>query len=132
MHLAQLAAHLSPPFCTPVGTIVDAAKALRRGAMLSVGRQGPYSGARMSNTDVVNLLLALVIDHKRGDSIAENVQRVRDAPLEHDSRLFVPTFAEKLALAGAKTLGAALDGMLDDMRRGRYAALARESPGPLN
>jgi|HubBroStandDraft_4_1064222.scaffolds.fasta_scaffold23088_2 hypothetical protein len=125
MMLPDLADFVSSALEIPNGTAVDRAKVLRGAGLLSVGKQGPHGhGARMTNTDAINLLLANILDHKRGASVADNVQRVRDLPSTTGLVEMPHGFTRGLTLFDADTAGDALDGILNDIRTGRLNAWA--------
>jgi hypothetical protein len=87
------------------GTIID--RALRAAGPLSVGKQGT-AGARMTTRDAVNLLLANLIERQRGESVVDNVRRVRD--LRHDEHpMSVPAdYSSNLPFFHAVTAGESL------------------------
>jgi len=105
------------------GTAADRAKSLRASGLLSRGKQGPYGGAHMTDTDAVNLLLANLLDHARGESVAANVARVRRLPTDDGPALEIPSgLTHGLECFLATQAGPALDALLADIRSGRFAA----------
>jgi hypothetical protein len=75
----------------------------------------------MTSSDTVNLLLALALDHQRGDNVAYNVRRVRNLPREQGFQL-PAGFTTSLIFFESPTAGNALDGIFDDLRNGLFAA----------
>jgi hypothetical protein len=119
MLFKSLTRELAPHFDTKQGTGVERGKALRQGGLLSRGKRG--RGVDMTSSDTVNLLLALALDHQRGDNVACNVRRVRNLPREQEFEL-PAGFTTSLIFFEAPTAGSALDGIFDDMRNGLFAA----------
>jgi hypothetical protein len=76
--------------------------------LFSVNGRGPRSGARMTNADAVNLMLAVVLEHGRGEDVAENVRRVRALPPEGVTSM-PEHFARPLACVHEPTAGEALE-----------------------
>ena len=120
----ELAAFIGDNFDIPTGSVLDRAKPLRDAELLSKNGHGPRSGARMTNADAVNSILANVLDHKRGENIATAVRRVRALrPDESLSELPIG-FSRGLACFEARSAGTALDALLADIRTGRLATWA--------
>jgi hypothetical protein len=120
MHSGDLAAFLSDTLKVRSGTVLDHAKALRGAKLIQKKGRGPRSAAHMGDSDAINWLLALVLEKNRGDDVAASVQRFRDLPAENLPPLAVPrNFADGLGCFSATTAGAALDGILSDLRSGR-------------
>lgn len=113
-----------------VGTVADRAKALRATGMFDRGVQGPGRGAHVSTIGAINLLLASVIDPRRGDDVAANVERMRSTPLAEGHhrfpRLTQPT--DTLSFIQAQNLGAMLDALVNDIRSGEFAAFEKLHP----
>lgn len=115
----ELAHHLSMTFDRKIGTVLEFAKSLRPAGLLSSNGRGPTASARMSAPDFVNWTLALLVEHKRGESIAANVQRVRALPLEAVTQMG-RSHTERLKYLNARTFGDALDALIVDMQSGRF------------
>ena len=124
MLASELAEFIADTLDLPCGTVLDRAKALRAAGLLSKGRQGPDRGAAMTSADAINLLLANVLDHKRGDSAATAVHRVRALQAQGAALVMPEAFAKGLAAFETHWAGAALDCLLDDLRTARFAAWA--------
>jgi hypothetical protein len=127
MLMPDLAEFLSAALGIKPGTAIDRAKELRAAGLLSVGKQGT-AGARMTSPDAVNLLLANLIEHQRGDSVAENVKRV--CALYHNERpIAVPAdFTRELPFFRGVTAGEGLERLLEDFRAGRIKVWAAGEP----
>jgi hypothetical protein len=127
MLMLDLAEFLSTALEIKLGTVADRAKELRAAGLLSVGKQGT-AGARMTDRDAINLLLANLIEHQRGDSVAENVKRA--CGLYHNDRpLIVPAdFTRDLPFFRGVTAGEGLELLLEDFRAGRIEAWAAGEP----
>jgi hypothetical protein len=112
--LHRLTGHSAP-------TIRNEISALRRDhTVMRPGKQGPRAPS-LSTSETINLVVALVgnTSHKRTNlDPIDIVRNVRAAPL---ARQDVPqNMLDGLKLADAKTAGAALDSILDDMRNGAW------------
>ena len=109
MQSGPFAQNLGETLETPAGTCLDYARPLRAAGMLSKSGRGPRSGAHMTTHDAVNWTLALILDHRRGESIAENVRRFRQL-LPDNRPIEKPTgFDTGLTFFSAPNAGAALD-----------------------
>lgn len=124
MLASELAEFIADTLNLPCGTVLDRAKALRAAGLLSKGRQGPDRGAAMTSTDAINVLLAAVLEHKRGDDVASNVRRARMLPAAGETLAIPGGFAIGLAVFEAPAAGTALDALLDDLRTARFATWA--------
>ena len=123
----DLAALLAETFSVPIGMAALQSKRLRAKGLLSKRGRGPLSGAKMTERDATNWLLALAIDHRRGEDVAENVLCVRALPFHHKHELD-RDFAGELSFTRAETLGGALDALLRDMRGGGYRQFEHADP----
>jgi hypothetical protein len=134
MNAQALSDHIGRQLEIPPGTVADRGKALRAADMLTVGVQGPGRGADMTARDAVNLVLANVLDHRRGDDVAAKVQHLRATPILApmfteagraigDGRR-IARFAGVLGFTLAETLGDALDALVRDMQTGAFAKWA--------
>ncbi len=133
MHSPELESFLADTLQIPLGTAHHYAKDLRAAKILSVGKQGPYGGAVMTETDCVNALLAGVIDHKYGgDGVAENVRSMRKLPAEKGPVQWPANFTNGLTCFGADNAGAALESILRDIRHERLAMWAAGDPWRLS
>ena len=103
---------------------------LQADGLLTKGVRGRNGGAEMTATDRINLLLAAVLNHPRGVPLAEGVQCVRDflsgyayhAPhlsIEDNTRSAFQ-FVRSLSIGPLDNLGAALDGLLNDLLSGTF------------
>jgi len=116
----------------PIGTILDYGKALRSEGLLRKAGHGPRGGVHLSSGDATNWLLALALDHRRGECIAENVRRVRglyhnEPPIELPAGLTLG-----LTFFRAATAGEAIERLLDDIRTGRLTTWAANEPYKLD
>lgn len=68
---------LSSTFQRPVGTAADYIADLQANNLHGKGTRGRYGGADLNESDVVNGVLAMALDHPRGQSVATAVRRVR-------------------------------------------------------
>lgn len=129
MLFGGLTAFLSDTLEIPLGTVGDRLKALRHAGMLTVGTQGPGRGARMDSGDAVNGLLACILEHRRGESVADNVQRACSLLVQRDIPLELPRgFTAPLGFFGLRRFGPSLAEMLDTMRSGQFATWAAGEP----
>src|SRR5262245_21082539 len=131
MRATELSHFLGDTLDIKEGTVTHYAKSLREAALLTKGKQGRYAGAVMTNSDVANLALALVLDHRRGESIAANVRKARKLPLEK-LILLPPALGPDISCFSATTAGAALDALVDDFRHGRVIAWAADEEWELS
>jgi hypothetical protein len=115
MKVDQLAEFLSKPLGVKPGTVIDRAKELRAAGLLSVGKQGT-AGAQMTSRDAVNLLLANLLDKNYGESVADNVKRVRDLRNDEHMKSDPAGFVPDLPFFHAATAGDAIDASLDAAR----------------
>jgi hypothetical protein len=124
-------------FCSNIldrkpGTVSDRVTALQDAGMISKGSRGRFGGADMTERDGVSAILAVALDHPRGDAVAANVARLRSLPLS-DARYSpldkVPVidqmraafqFVHGLSIPPLTTLGDILDGLVRDMRSGAF------------
>jgi hypothetical protein len=118
--MSNLAEFVSSLLDIKSGTVIDRGKELRAEGFIGVGRQGTV-GAQMTSRDATNLMLACVIEHKRGESVAANVKRVRELPGDGESMELPSGFTRGLEFYNAPTAGTAIEALLDDMRSGRIA-----------
>ncbi|HWK96177.1 MAG TPA: hypothetical protein VNR39_12215 [Pseudolabrys sp.] len=121
----DLAAHLSEALEIPTGTVKDVAKALRAGGLLSVKGRGPRSGARMTERDVVNWTLGLIVDKPHGADLAGVVQYCRDLHTADVMRFGL----DDLEGFFSATPGLALELIIRELRPGGRLATRTE---PLN
>ena len=118
------------------GTVSDRVTALQDNGLISKGTRGRFGGADMIESDGVNAILAVVLDHPRGACVAASVARIRALPLT-DARYSplaeVPVvdqmrsafqFVRGLSIRPVTTLGETLDGLVGDMRSGAFDAWA--------
>lgn len=119
MFASELADFLSSALNVKNGTVYNRVKDLRAAGLLTVGKQGPHAGARMTSADAINLVLANLLDHERGDKVAENVRRVRNLPIAEFIEL-PAGLTDGLSCCVAKTTGDALDSLLNDLRMGTF------------
>jgi hypothetical protein len=115
MVLPELADVLGAIVNVPAGTLLRQARPLRKAGLLTKGKRGGNEPAAMSSRDAVNLILVSLIDHRYATLFADDVQRVRDLPLDKLLE-FPPGYAVPLRFASARTAGEALDAIVDDMR----------------
>jgi hypothetical protein len=73
----------------------------------------------MESADAANWLIALCIDHARGDDVAETVRRVRALPLDVEKSEIPKDAAAETDFASARTAGDAVDGLINDLRSQR-------------
>jgi hypothetical protein len=121
MHATELSEFLSKALDIKRGTVVHYAKTLREAALLTRGKQGRYAGAEMTPSDAINLTLALLLEHGRGECIASNVKRARELPVEKLTQL-PPVLGDRLTCLSAATAGEAFDALIDDIRSERIGA----------
>lgn len=113
--MPELAQFISSALDIKSGTVIDRAKELRAAGLLSVGKQGT-TGAQMTSRDAVNLLLANLLDKNYGESVADNVKRVRDLRNDEQPKSDPPGFVPNLPFFHAATAGDAIDASLDAAR----------------
>jgi hypothetical protein len=118
------------------GTVSDRITALQDNGLISKGTRGRFGGADMTERDGVNAILAVVLDHPRGECVAASVARIRSLPLtyvkysplagdsDEDSARSAFQFVRGLSIRPITTLGEALDGLVSDMRTGAFDAWA--------
>lgn len=117
----------------PLATIDLRGRQLRATRNLSKNGHGPRSAARMTETDAVNWLLAICLDHGRGATpvdIAANVNRVRALSCSGGA-MWPLNFAGDLSFAEATRAGDALERLLTDIYSGRFATWAAGAPHEL-
>jgi hypothetical protein len=124
MQSGALASFLSNTLQIKTGTVLDYGKLLRAADLLNKGNRGRYAGARMTTSDAINWLIALVLDHQRGDDVAGNVRRVRGLSHDEPPTILPPGFTTGLTGFNAATAGKALENLLDDIRAGRMDSWA--------
>jgi hypothetical protein len=106
--------------------------------LISKGTRGRYGGVEMVESDGVNALLAVVLNHPRGECVAASVARIRALPLSlakynplvdaslEDGVRAAFQFTRGLSIRPVTTLGDVLDGLVADMRSGAFDAWAAE------
>jgi hypothetical protein len=113
--MPELAEFLGSALGVKPGTVIDRAKELRAAGLLSVGKQGT-TGAQMTSRDAVNLLLANLLDKNYGESVADNVKRVRELRNDDQPKSDPAGFVPDLRFFHAATAGDAIDASLDAAR----------------
>jgi hypothetical protein len=120
----------------PLGTVGTRFDDLLSDGLASKGTRGRNGGAEMTPTDRVNLLLAVAIDHPRGETIGEAVRRIRSLEmhavrLTHGLDISVEQgirggfdFVAGLNVGALDRLGAVLDGIVQNMQTGAFALWA--------
>jgi hypothetical protein len=131
MRSGDLISALSAFTQMPVGTVQDRIRPLQAEGLVTRGKQGPHAGARMTETDCTNALLACLIDHGRGKDVAQNVRFARSFPRVEVTH-FDEHFAAEMTLPRAPDFGAAIDALLTDVRFGAYALVEKQTPNRLN
>jgi hypothetical protein len=118
------------------GTVSDRVADLQGKKLISKGTRGRFGGADMTDSDGINAILAVALDHPRGECVAANVRRIRALPLSlakyspladaslEDSIHSAFQFVRGLSIRPITTLGEALDGLVGDMRSGAFDAWA--------
>jgi hypothetical protein len=118
------------------GTVSDRVTALQDNGLISKGTRGRFGGADMTESDGVNALLAVALDHPRGECVAASVARIRSLPLTlanynplinasaEDKARSAFQFVRGLSIRPLDDLGAVLDGLVSDMRSGAFEAWA--------
>lgn len=116
------------------GTVADHIAALQAHGLFAKGSRGRYGGVDLTETDAVNLLLALLLDRTRGTSIAEGVSALRALRLastvyvplgnlsENEAATHILNFVRDLAIIDGKNpaFGATFDALLRSMRSDRF------------
>lgn len=113
----------------PASMALLRAKQLRAARMLTKAGRGPRSGAHLTNVDAIRWLLALALDHGRGDDVAANVSRFVALPRDEASLIMPASFADGLSFQSAPTAGDALAALLGDMRSPCFLDWWGEHPG---
>jgi hypothetical protein len=117
------------------GTVEARVGDLQDKGLINKGTRGRFGGADMTESDGVNAILAVALDHPRGECVAASVQGIRSLPLTlanynpleaavEDSIRSAFQFVRGLSLRPLDNLGAVLDGLVSDMRSGAFAAWA--------
>jgi hypothetical protein len=127
MQTRKFAENLSRTLERPVGTVLDYAKALRSEGLITKAGHGA-SGAQVTTAGAVSWMLALILEHRRGESIADNVRRARG--LVHDNQTIERPagFHNGLTFWNAPDAGTALGALVDDIRSGRLSEWAADEP----
>jgi hypothetical protein len=129
MHLDEFSSRLGAAIDVPAATLTHRARRLRTAKLFSKGVQG--RGAHVNNRDAAHLLLAGLIEHEYGADLATEVERIRALPFAEFIGFPQGGFADCLTFTRAGTLGAALVGLLDDLRSGAFTRFEQENPRPL-
>ena len=120
---------ISSAFGIPQGTVAEYAKSLSAAGMLTVGLSGPHGhGARMTTSDVVNVILACAVNSKRKESdgvlsresAAERVRRVRNLRSDESGKTTASPadFVPDLPFFHADTAAGAIEAVIDAARTG--------------
>jgi hypothetical protein len=122
----DLAEFIGSTFGIRTGTVLDRAKPLRAATppLLSKNGHGPRAGARMTNADAVNSILANALDHPRGDDLANSVRRVRQLKPDEPLVELPAGFTQGLTFFQARNAGSALESLLADIRSDRLSTWA--------
>jgi hypothetical protein len=112
--------------------VLDRAKILRAAGLLSKKGHGPRSGARMTDADATNSVLANVLERQRAENFASAVRRVRGLRPDEPLVELPAGFTHGLTFFDARNAGTALDSLLADLRTGRLATWAAGENYKLN
>lgn len=122
---------LSSTFERPVGTVADYVADLQANNLFSRGMRGRYGGADLTDTDIINGMLAIAIDHPRGDTPSESVKRARALKLDKEPTVLTPGFTKGLKCFHSATAGEALDNLIFDLRNWHFALWSHGDPWAL-
>jgi hypothetical protein len=119
------------------GTVSDRITGLQDNGLISKGTRGRFGGADMTESDGVNAILSVALDHPRGECIAASVARIRSLPLSmakfqplensaslKDSVRSAFQFVRGLSIRPLTNLGDVLDGLVSDLRSGAFETWA--------
>lgn len=128
MKTAELASWQSQSLDKALGTVLDRVAELQSSDLFSRGRRGRTGGLDLTETDVVNLMLALELKAPRGEGVVQTVRRVRG--LFHDSPpvMLAPDFTRGLKCFESITAGEMLDCLICDLRDGSFDRWADGQP----
>jgi hypothetical protein len=124
MKSGQLVQFLATTLDRKAGTVADYVSALQQNGLFNKGSRGRYSGAEMTESDVVNGMLALTLDHRHGECAASNVRRVRNMMHDAPPILWPAGFTKGLTCFAGVTAGIMLENVVSDLRTGRFDAWA--------
>jgi len=127
--LMQIVAELTS---CPEGTVRTRFDDLLVDSLISKGSRGRNGGVEMTPTDRVNLLLAVAVEHPRGETIGESLRRIRSLEMravrltDRHSDTFEQAarggfdFVAGLNIGPLDRLGNVLDSILQDMQTGAF------------
>jgi hypothetical protein len=120
---ADLIKEVASDFEQSSGTVERRAKELRASGLISVGKQGPGRGARMTPSDARNLIVACTIDHVYGGTLtlAQRVKWICELqkwgePISREG------FGEGLTFVNAPSAGDMLINLISDYANSRMPA----------
>lgn len=120
MKTAELASWQSESLDKALGTVLDRVAELQSSDLFSKGRRGRTGGLDLTETDVVNLMLALELKAPRGEQVSDLVRSVRGRFHDEMPVVWPAQFTRGLKCFESVTAGEMLDNALLDMRDGSF------------